>query len=523
MNVRPVLIGAALLAFATASAPVQGGETKPMLTVAEKSGYKATSRHTEVVDFCKELARRSPLVRLGELGTSHEGRPLPLVILADPPVATAREAAKSGKLIVFVMGNIHAGEVDGKEGLLMLMRDLALAKDRPLLKDLVLVFAPIFNADGNEKMAKTNRTRQGGPESVGIRANAQGLDLNRDFIKLESPEVLALVRFLNEWDPAVLIDCHTTNGSFHRYTLTYEGGRCPAGNAEVIAYVRDQLLPDAGRRLHKHTGYHAYFYGNFSPDRSEWRTVPPTPRYGTHYVGLRNRLAILSESYSYAPFRDRVLASRAFVLAVCEHAAANRDRIGKLLKAARTPPDSIVLQQTPAAVGRPHNLLGFVEENVDGRRRSTGKPKVYEVLYMGGAKPTVQVRRPYAYLVPASLTKVIKNLREHGIEIEKLSKAGTALAEVYRVEKIERARAFQKHRPVSLQVQVRTEKRPVEAGTLLVKTSQPLGGLAAYLLEPQSADGLVTWNFLDDVLAVGKDFPVVRVPAETKLDVVPVR
>src|SRR5207244_5072634 len=115
-----------------------------------------------------------------------------------------------------------------------LARDLATAKERPLLKDLVLVIAPIFNADGNERMAKSNRTRQGGPAEVGVRPNAQGFDLNRDYVKLESPEVRALVRALNRWDPAVFVDCHTTNGSYHRYTMTYEGGRCPAGDANLI-------------------------------------------------------------------------------------------------------------------------------------------------------------------------------------------------------------------------------------------------------------------------------------------------
>src|SRR5713226_3193405 len=154
-------------------------DEKPLLTVAEKSEYKATSLHADVVEFCERLAKQSPLIRIGELGTSSEGRKLPLLIIADPPVATPEEAAKSKKLVVFVIGNIHAGEVDGKEALLMLARDLATAKERPLLKDLVIVFAPIFNADGNEKMAKTNRPTQAGPEEgVGVRTNAQGLDLN---------------------------------------------------------------------------------------------------------------------------------------------------------------------------------------------------------------------------------------------------------------------------------------------------------------------------------------------------------
>src|SRR5262245_2031930 len=310
------------------------GHAEPPLTVAERSNYTAGSRHAEVVAFCEQLAKESPLVRLGELGTSHEGRKLPLLIVADPPIASAQAAAASGKLVVFAMGNIHAGEIDGKEALLMLARDLALAKERPLLKDLILVFAPIFNADGNDKMAK-NRLGQAGPPLVGTRANAQGFDLNRDFVKLESPEVRSLVRFLNKWDPAVFIDCHTTNGSYHRYAITYEGGRHPAGDGKLLAHVRDEMLADVGKRLEKDTGFKSWFYGIATPDHSPWETLRPNPRVGIQYVGLRNRVAILSESYSYAPFKERVRASRGFVKSILEYAAENREKLAKLLSEAR--------------------------------------------------------------------------------------------------------------------------------------------------------------------------------------------
>src|SRR5262249_50083186 len=142
------------------------------------------------------------------------------------------------------------------------------------------------NADGNERISKDNRTSQAGPpEGVGTRANAQGFDLNRDFVKLESPEVRALVRFFNRWDPAVFIDCHTTNGSYHRYTITYEGGRSLAGDARLVAFLRDTLLPGVTRRLEAQHKYKSYFYGNFTPDRKSWLTVPATPRYGIHYAG----------------------------------------------------------------------------------------------------------------------------------------------------------------------------------------------------------------------------------------------
>jgi dipeptidyl aminopeptidase/acylaminoacyl peptidase len=509
-----------------------GANAQESLTVAEKSNYQETSRYAAVMDFCRRLAKDSPVVRLGALGKSSEGRELPLLILADPPVSTPEQAARSGKLVVFAMGDIHAGEVDGKEALLMLARDLATAKERPLLKDLVLVFAPIFNADGNERL-KNNRPRQAGPPLVGTRANAQGFDLNRDFIKLESPEVRALVRFLNRWDPAVVIDCHTTNGSYHRYTLTYEGGGCPAGDATVIRYVRDTLLPDVGKRLKKATGYESYFYGNFSPDRSRWETVPPTPRYGTHYVGLRHRIAILSESYAYAPFKDRVLASRGFVRAICAYAATNKEAIHKLLSAARDrtvragtelkESDRVVLQSKSAPVGRPHPLLGYVEEVKDGRRVRTGQLKTYEVVYWGGAEPTLTVRRPYAYLVPAALGGVVTKLQQHGIKVDELREDIELDVEAYRVDAVRRASEFQKHRTVTLQVTPRQEARRVEAGTLVVRTAQPLGDLVVYLLEPQSADGLATWNFFDIVLAVGKDFPMLRLPAAVPLTTCPAR
>ena len=221
----------------------------PLPTVAEASDYQATSRYEEVVTFCNRLAEASDVVRLAEMGESFEGRSLPLIVLADPPIATAEEAAASGKLLTFAFANIHAGEVCGKEALLMLAREIAMAEDHPLLKDLIIVFAPILNADGNERMAPDNRPGQAGPNEMGIRPNAQGLNINRDFTKLETPEARAMVRFLSEWDPAVIIDLHTTNGSYHQYTLTYDAPRNPAADPAIIEFTRDRMLPEVGRRL----------------------------------------------------------------------------------------------------------------------------------------------------------------------------------------------------------------------------------------------------------------------------------
>lgn len=488
----------------------QAGNRARLETIAEMSNFTATSRHADVVDFCEKLAKRSPVVRLAEMGVSHEGRKIPLVILADPPVATAAEAAESGKLVVFAMGNIHAGEVDGKEALLMLARDLALAGERPLLKDLILVFCPNFNPDGGDRLGK-NRPHQAGPSEVGIRANAQGFDLNRDFVKLETPEVQALVRFLRHWDPALVIDCHTTNGTSTRYTLTYDAPRHPANDAPLLRFAHETLLIEAGRRLEKATGFKSFVYGNLTGGTA-WKGIEGQPRYSTHYVGFRNRIGILSESYVYAPYRDRVLASREFVRGCCEVAAAHKDQLRRLLRDAdradRDAPPGARVALRHKLTSQPDKATVLVLEG--GKTAATGKPRDLRVDVMSRAEATLSAGRPHAYLFPASFAKAVENLQRHGIAVEELRQAVALDVEVYRIDKLTVAKPFQKHNLVSIEATARKENRQLSAGTIVVRTNQRLGNLAAFLLEPQSEDGLCTWNFFDAGLAEGGDYPVVR-------------
>ncbi len=430
-------------------------------TRAEKTDYRETTSYAEVVAFLDDMAKRSPLVRIGTLGVSHEGRKLPLVFLSDPPIATSTEAIQSGKPIVLMLGNIHAGEVDGKEALLMLARDLAETRD-PLLKELVFVIAP------------------------------------------------TLVAFLNEWNPHVFIDMHTTNGSWHRYTLTYEGGYCPAGDPRVAAFTRTTLLPDATTRLNKSTGYDSYFYGNFNRDRTLWETIAPDARYGFHYVSLRNRVSVLSESYSYASFQDRTRAGYYCVKAIAEGVASRKADLLKLLKDAEQPRPEVILRSKAVPFGQPFRLPGFVEEVKDGNSVRTDLPKEYEVRFLGGSEATLTVERPSAYLIPPECKAAIARLKLHGIVLEKQTEATDYEVKVERVDSIIRGELFQKHRMTTLETTPRTEKRTVPAGTIMVRTAQPLGALAATLLEARSADGLVTWNLFDDFLVEGRDYPVLR-------------
>ena len=199
--------------------------------------------------FIRELQKLSPLVRVETICTSTEGRDVPLLVIGKPLPRDPLALRYDKRAVVYFQANIHAGEVEGKEAALMLVRDILLDPKLPYLDKVVLLVAPIFNADGNDKMDPRNRMGQVGPEKgSGVRHNGQNLDLNRDAMKLESPEMRGLVRnVLRRWDPLLLVDCHTTDGSFHEEPVTYSWPLCPNGDPAVLEYARDKMLP-ADRR-----------------------------------------------------------------------------------------------------------------------------------------------------------------------------------------------------------------------------------------------------------------------------------
>lgn len=497
-----------------------------LLTVAERSDFKATARYEQVVTLLDTMARASDLVRRVDLGTTHEGRSIPAIVIADPPVDSAHAAARSGKLVVMAIGNIHAGEVDGKEALPILARELITTPDHPLLNDLILIFAPIYNADGNERVGPDNRPGQLGPdEGMGQRHNAQDLDLNRDFVKLAAPETRALLRFVNEWDPAILIDTHTTNGSLHRYVLTYDGPKHPAGDPHVIAFARDTLFPAVTAALAA-AGTHTFYYGNFAAADSRWEGYPAQARYGVNYLGIRNRLGILSEGYAYAPYKDRVLATRDFVRAVLSFAAEHKDQIKTLLRqadertiaAGREPsPDATVaVRARQAPFDEPVSIRGF-ERTSPQDRDAPGAPLDRQVEHWNRFDPEVSVARPFAYLIPGADARVVELLQRHGLEVEELREDVELDVETYTLDAVRASeRPYQGFHQYTADATPAPAARRVPAGTVVVRTAQKLGSLACVLLEPASDDGLLTWGGLglfDDAPQAGAEFPVLRLPA----------
>ncbi len=523
-----ILVAAAAIAPSPVLVTERVQDDADLLTVAERSDFTETAAYADVMALIERLDERSDHLRRVSLGTTHEGRDIPLLIIADPPIETPDQARASGKLILFAFGNIHAGEVCGKEALMMLARELARDADHPLLDDIIFVIAPIYNADGNERFApvEDNRPGQNGPVRTGQRANAQDLDLNRDYIKLEAPETRGLVKLLTDWDPHITIDTHTTNGSHHRYTLTFDAPTNPTGAREPIEYVRETLLPEVSKRLLARTGYDTFFYGDFNREHTTWSTYSAQPRFGGPYQGLRGQMSILSEAYSYASFKDRVLCTLEFVSEIATYAVENRETIIDIHDRARAeitarganpqPDDVIGIRHRMAA----HNHLviakGWEYEEDPARSRRpvpTDQPHDYPVVHLGRFEPTHSVNRPYAYLIPPGprIDHILELLRLHGVESEPF--VGAARVQTYTIDAIDVApQNFQGHR-LRL-IDATAHERDVvfeEESATLIRMAQPLGTLIVYMLEPESEDGFAAWDLFGEQLVEGGEYPILRI------------
>ncbi|HEU4794294.1 MAG TPA: M14 family metallopeptidase, partial [Pyrinomonadaceae bacterium] len=472
-------------------------------------------------------------------GKSEEGRSLPLMILSDSPISNPREARGSGKPIVFIMANIHAGEVEGKEAMLHLSRRILFGDLKPLLTKLIILIAPIYNADGNEKISSNNRTAQNGPiAGVGVRENSKSYDLNRDYMKLDSAEAKALVNLLNRWDPHLTVDLHTTNGSHHGYHLTYSQPLNPNSSAAILSYHRDKMLPGITKAMLKNHRLRTYYYGNFprftnlptpgGPTR--WEAFTHQPRIGQNYHGLRNRLTILSEAYSYLTFKRRVEVTEKFVEEILKYAAANGREISQLTKRAddetvRKFSSSETIEQGVEFEMRPLSkpvdvLIGEVvkvKNPRSGKEMTAMVEEKFKPLRMDdygifAAKRSVVAPRAYIFKREKNLEVVIEKLVQHGIIVEELiaplqtEVAGFTIGNVIRSQ-----RTFQNHREMKITGKYKTENMTFPTGSIIVRTAQPLGRLVCYLLEAESDDGLVNWNFFDPYLETGKMFPVYKI------------
>jgi hypothetical protein len=488
------------------------------LTRAEATSYRETSRHADVMRFIAELARRGDRrLVVQSFGVSPEGRELPLLVLSARGIATPEQARESELPVVLVLNGIHAGEVEGKEASLMLARDLLDGRHGDLLEHIVLLVVPLFNPDGNDRIDPANRRLdlaplqgQLGPESgVGTRVNASGVNLNRDYLRQEGLEMRLLQsQVCQPWQPHLTIDCHATNGSVHRFALTYDVPHTiESGRREPILFVRDQLLPLVTQRLKARTGLDTFFYGNFVEDEGGqgegWMTYTHHPRFGSNYRGLTNRLDLLLETYAYISFEERVYTTYEFLAETLRFVVERGNDMIQVVEASQRPPEQIAVRYRLEAFEQPVEILTRSPRSLEGQPVSVTIP--HYARFVGAEVVT----RPWAYVVTE---RVGAHLQQHGLTVMRLDRDRTAEVEVAYVEGVTGLGSrtiLEATAERELLAAYRREVRYLPAGTLLVHTDQPLGAVAVYLCEARSDDNLVACGVIPEPVP-GAPFPVWR-------------
>jgi hypothetical protein len=535
--------------------------TAPILTVAEATGYAKTSTHADVMRFVEALAPLADRMFVSSMGVSAEGREIPVLVLSEDRRFTpeaAHEAARThGRPVVMILCNIHAGEVEGKEAGLMLARDVTTGALGRLMRGATIVLVPLYNPDGNDRIDPKHRaldlTRmdgQVGPESgVGTRYTGQGINLNRDYTKLEAVESRLLAACFGAWNPHVFVDSHTSDGSLHAYALTFDTAHTVlAGPKDVILYTRDTMLPSIAKSLEARTGLRTWFYGNFRDNddpTSGWETYPGLPRYGSHYRGLTGRLDILLEAYSYSTFPERVKVTYEIFVEILDYAAAHGREIVDLCDRAAAdtvargrdpqPEDWVGINygiasrrengdlhfDYPAYALQEAEIASWDLETLKARRVTGGTVTFWKNTFYCRFVPEISVRRPRAYVVPSTRMDVVDHLRAHNVEVERATQfAGRQRVEQYVV--LGKETTFspdvgnQPRRETVLWVRREAAEVHVTADDWVVPMDQPLAHVAIYLLEPQSDDGLVRWGWFD-ALGAGDVYPVRRVPGRAGL------
>jgi hypothetical protein len=534
---------------------------KRPLTRAERTNFLETSHYDDVVAFIDSLKVLGAKISTGSIGTTAQGRELPYVIASRPLITTPAEARRLDRPVAYIQANIHAGEVEGKEAMQSLLRDLLFDKKKNVLDSIVLIVQPIYNADGNEQWGPQARNRgaQNGPELVGTRQNASGWNLNRDYIDADAPETRGSLAALNTWNPDLFMDLHTTDGSIHGYALTYAPSLTPTA-VNVLPYVTTTMLPAIRRRMREREGFEVQDYGDFrgmtggrgrggpSLEQMIADSIPSTgwtfssyeslARYGTNYYGLRNRIAILSEAFSHDPFARRVASTYDFVFEILSYLAEHKTEIMKLgaegdakvASWAKNPGsspklslesrmDTTRVEDVRVEVVKPLTDSSKAEPGMgvgDRARERTGVIKLVRMPVMASFTPTLTSTLPFAYAFDAkTAAAILPILRTHGVVVEKLDAPVAVTAQAFTVDSVTdlgRSETSRRLEGVGGMWQP-AGKHTLAAGSFVVRAGQPYGLLAFYLLEPQSEDGLVRWSFFHDLIGPRADFPVLRITA----------
>ncbi|HKY31784.1 MAG TPA: M14 family metallopeptidase [Candidatus Polarisedimenticolia bacterium] len=480
------------------------------LTRAERTGFQETSRYEETLEDCRRLERGSPWIKVTSFGTSPEGRSLILVVASKDRAFDPRSARRTGKPILLLQAGIHAGEIDGKDAGLMLLRDITTGAERGLLDHAIVLFMPIYNVDGHERFGPYHRINQNGPREMGWRTTSRNLNLNRDYVKADAAETRAWLGVFTTWWPDLTLDAHVTDGADYQYDVTYAyeaGENVPRPVADWITRaVEERVLPELRAGGHKTSPY-VFLHDDTNP-AAGIAAFPPTPRFSNAYTPLQNRPAFLIETHMLKDYRTRVVATydvvRAFLRELNREPGALRRAVERAdAEAARPGQVALAFRVVPKTIEETFQGIAFrreLSEVSGGTRIVYGKePVELRIARTAGLEVSVRVDKPIAYLVPPQWTEAIERLRAHGLALRRLASPATVEVEGYRLTSpVWQSHPFEGRHPVSFKTErLPPASRTFPAGSIVVRMDQRSSAVAAHLLEPMGPDSLAAWGFFD--------------------------
>jgi murein tripeptide amidase MpaA len=503
--VAAVSIFSMIPAFAAADA---------LSTIAERSAFQKTGRYDEVIQLCAAYQKAYPKhVRCTEFGRTPEGRPMMALIATRTGAFTSAEAVKRNIPVLLVQGGIHAGEIDGKDaGFLALRAALDDTAAKGALDKQVLIFVPVFNIDGHERFGKWNRPNQIGPEEMGWRTTAQNFNLNRDYAKADSPEMQAMLRLVNQWDPIAYIDLHVTDGAKFEHDIAIMVEPAHGGDVDLRKAgksLRDTTISDLAKQGSLPLPFYPSFVVGDDPATGFTDGVSP-PRFSTGYFLTRNRLAMLVETHSWKDYATRVRGTRNTVISILSQIAANGSEWIKVAKAAdaraaKVAGESVALTYKATDKSRTIDFRGYeytrTMSDVSGAlmtRYDEKKPQIWKLAIRDDIQPDLTIIAPKGgYIVPAAhADSVSKKLAQHGITFRKLIKPiMNAALQTFRADDSKfGADSVESHQRLNIQGTWKAESRDVKKGSLFVPIAQAKSLLVMSLFEPLAPDSLLAWG-----------------------------
>ncbi len=508
----------------------------PWITPTEKSGFVTTPTYNETINWLQKLAAASPLISMVSIGKSAEGRDIVMLIASTEKIISAAALKKSAKPLLLVQAGIHSGEIDGKDAGMMLLRDIAFGNKKYLLDKVNFLFIPILNVDGHERSSSYNRPNQRGPQNMGWRTNAQNLNLNRDYAKIDSKEIRAVIKVMNEYDPLLYMDIHVTDGADYQYDITFGGHGKQGYSTGISNWLANTYKPLADKDLtaQGHVPGGLLTTVNDRDFSAGNILILGEPRFSDAYGDLRHMASILVENHSLKPFKQRVLGTYVLLQSTLTILATKGSLLKEITKADRAKrateipmkwkvpqmeksvsfePQSNLLQKNKSALPVDSLSLSGIQSIIKKSIITnadyvewTGKPITMMIANYKGTEAVSFIRRPKAYYVPASGYEIIERLKIHGIQMEILQQPREVSVEMYRVQTVNigneegKTIPFEGHLQVNASTKVELHKQLYAAGSARISTDQPLGDLAMLLLEPDSPDSYFQWGFFLSVL-----------------------